>query len=100
MRATMGYTENSLEDVIEDIAILRMQLTGRLTDIRKDLDIMRRAGNRSVHYQEYLDLVERLDSARVHLYIAGEYLRGNGEWAALREEEEEDMFVYMDQEGA
>ena len=97
----MGYTENSLEDIIEDIAILRMQLTSRLTDIRKDLDNMRRSGNHSVHYQEYMDLVERLDSARVHLYIAGEYLRGNGEWAALREEEEEeDMFVYMDQEGA
>jgi hypothetical protein len=100
MRVTMGYTENSLENVIEDIAILRMQLTSRLTDIRKDLDTMRRSGNRSVHYQEYTDLVERLDSARAHLYIAGEYLRGNGEWAILREEEEEEMFSYTNQEGA
>jgi hypothetical protein len=97
----MGYTENSLEDIVEDIAILRMQLTSRLTDVRKDLDIMRRSGSFPVHYQEYVDLVERLDSARAHLYVAGEYLRGNGEWATLREEEEEeDMFVYMDQEGA
>ncbi|MDR2052906.1 MAG: hypothetical protein LBP80_05785, partial [Treponema sp.] len=82
-----------------DIAILRMQLAGRLADIRKELDTMRSSGNRSVHYQEYLDLVEQVDSARVHLYIAGEYLRGNGEWATLREEEE-DMFAYMNQEGA
>jgi hypothetical protein len=76
-----------------------MQLAGRLADIRKELDTMRSSGNRSVHYQEYLDLVEQVDSARVHLYIAGEYLRGNGEWATLREEEE-DMFAYMNQEGA
>jgi hypothetical protein len=97
----MNYTENSLEDIIEDVAILRMQLANRLVDVRKDLDIMRRSGNRSVRYQEYLDLVERLDSARAHLYIAGEYLRGNGEWAVLREEEEEeDVFSYLNQEGA
>jgi hypothetical protein len=96
----MNYTENSLEDVIEDIAILRMQLMSLLTDIRKDLDIMRRSGSSPVHYQECLDLVERLDSARSHLYVAGEYLRGNGEWAILREEEEEEVFSYMDQEGA
>jgi hypothetical protein len=95
----MGYMENSLEDVIEDITILRMQLISQLTDIRKELDIMRRTGSSPARYQEYLDLVERLDSARTHLYVAGEYLRGNGEWATLREEEE-DIFAYMDQEGA
>jgi hypothetical protein len=96
----MNYTESSLESVIEDIAILRMQLMGLLTDVRKDLNIMRRSGSFPVHYQEYLDLVERLDSARAHLYVAGEYLRGNGEWAALREEEEEEMCFYTNQEGA
>jgi hypothetical protein len=94
------YTENSLEDVIEDIAILRMQLANRLTDVRKDLDVMQKSGNRSIHYQECLDLVERLNSALLHLYVAGEYLRGNGEWAVLREEEEEDMFAYTNREGA
>jgi hypothetical protein len=94
----MRYTENSLEDIIEDIAVLRMQLTSRLADIRKELNIMQRSGNRSVHYHEYLDLVEQLDSALIHLYITGEYLRGNGEWATLREEE--DMSVYMKREGA
>jgi hypothetical protein len=97
----MNCPENSLEDVIEDIAILRMQLMSRLTDVRKDLDIMRRSRSSPRHYQECIDLAERLDSARAHLYIAGEYLRGNGEWATLREEEEEeDMFSYMNREGA
>lgn len=97
----MNCVENSFENVIEDIAILRMQLISRLTDTRKKLDIMRRTGSSPARYQEYLDLVERLDSARTHLYIAGEYLRGNGEWATLREEEEEeDMFFCINQEGA
>ncbi|MDR2785787.1 MAG: hypothetical protein LBB83_07735 [Treponema sp.] len=96
----MNYTESSLESIVEDIAILRMQLMSLLTDVRKDLDTMRKSGSSPVHHQEYQDLVERLNSARAHLYVAGEYLRGNGEWAALREEEEEDMLSYINQEGA
>jgi hypothetical protein len=82
----------SLGDVIEDMAILRMQLINHLADVRRELDIIRRTGSSSARYQECRDLIERLDSARTHLYVAGEYLSGNGEWAVFQDEEEGDMF--------
>jgi hypothetical protein len=94
----MDYKENFLDDVIEDITFLRMRLINRLNDVRKDLDIIQKSRNLPV-YQEHLDLIEQINSARIHLYMAGEYLKGNGEWATLKDEEEE-LPAYMDQEGA
>jgi hypothetical protein len=96
----MNFAESFLDDFIEDIAVLRMRLINQLRDVQKELDFMRKTRNPEDYYQEYLDIVERMDSARVHLYVAGEYLRGNGEWSILRDEEEEEMPAYASQAGA
>ncbi|MDR1352662.1 MAG: hypothetical protein LBK05_05190 [Treponema sp.] len=95
----MNYAENFLDDVIEDITFLRMRLINRLNEVRKDLETMRRSRNIPAHYQEHLDLIEQMNSARIHLYVAGEYLKGNGEWATLKDEEGE-LPACMDQKGA
>ncbi|MDR1410720.1 MAG: hypothetical protein LBI91_00780 [Spirochaetaceae bacterium] len=95
----MNYVENFLDDVIEDITFLRMRLINRLNDARKDLEIMRKSQNLPAHYQEQMDLVEQMNLARIHLYVAGEYLRGNGEWATLKDEEGE-LPAYVNQKGA
>jgi hypothetical protein len=95
----MNYAENVLDDVIEDITFLRMRLINRLNDARRDLEIMQRSQNPPPYYQDHLDLIEQMNSARVHLYVAGEYLRGNGEWATLKDEDE-DLPAYISRKGA
>jgi hypothetical protein len=85
----MTFDDTFLDDIIEDIALLRTRLMNRLRGMQEDLHTMRKSGNPLVHHQEFIDIVEQMDSARIHLYVAGEYLRGNGEWCLLQDEEEE-----------
>ncbi|MDR3335813.1 MAG: hypothetical protein LBT16_01290 [Treponema sp.] len=96
----MAFDESFVDGFTEDIAVLRMRLMARLREIQKELNVMRKSRYPALHYQEYMDLVERMDSARVHLYVAGEYLRGNGEWCLLQDDEEEEMPAYLGMEGA
>jgi hypothetical protein len=92
------------ENIIEDLETISLRLNDQLRDSQKELNILyedRDIGayrdieayrGTEAYYQDLYEMVERLDSARVHLYVAGEYLRGNSEWAFLRDVAEENLF--------
>ncbi|MDR3336189.1 MAG: hypothetical protein LBT16_03195 [Treponema sp.] len=96
----MNSEERFVEVLAEELEILRLRLNTQLKELQRGLNKARETVETSPHYQGLYDLFERLDSARVHLYVAGEYLRGNGEWAFIKNIDEEDQVEFADQAGA
>jgi hypothetical protein len=85
-------------DIIEALETIRLRLNSHLRDTQLELNTLQEDREIPACPHELFDLIERLDSARVHLYVAGEYLRGNSEWAFIRDSDEDNSFA--NQKGA
>jgi hypothetical protein len=84
----MEHEEHFLRTISADIEGLRSRLDERLNVIQNQLDALQNNRDISLHHRDLYTLADRLDSARVHMYVAIEYLKGNGERAFIQDEQD------------
>jgi hypothetical protein len=96
----MNSEERFVEVLAEELEMLRLRLNTQLKEIQRGLNKTQVTEETGLRHQGLYDLFERMDSARIHLYVAGEYLRGNGELAFIKTIDEEDQIEFIDQAGA
>lgn len=83
----MENEERFLRTLTMDLANLQSKLNERLDTIQRTLDMMKSNPDASQQHRNLYLLADRIDSARVHMYVAGEYLKGNGERAFIQDEQ-------------
>jgi hypothetical protein len=84
----MEHEEHFLKAIRTEIEELRTKLDERLTVIQGQLSALQNNRDISLHHRDLYILADRVDSARVHMYVAIEYLKGNGERAFMQDEQE------------
>jgi predicted nucleic acid-binding Zn-ribbon protein len=80
------HEEQFLKSISGYIEDLRSKLDERLSVIQDQLKDFQNSRDISLLHRDLYTLADRIDSARVHMYVANEYLKGNGERAFVQDE--------------
>jgi capsule polysaccharide export protein KpsE/RkpR len=83
----MEHEEHFLALISTDLEELRSKLDEKLDAIQNQLDTLQDNQDVSPYRQDLYTLADRIDSARVHMHVAMEYLKGNGERAFIQDRE-------------
>ncbi|GHV87982.1 hypothetical protein AGMMS50267_03420 [Spirochaetia bacterium] len=83
----MTTEDQFLDDIAKDLAALRTKLENRRVKLHTEMKLFWEQGEQTARSHELGDLVDRINFVSEHLYLSGEYLNGNGEWAMLQEED-------------
>jgi hypothetical protein len=83
----MGTEDQFLDDIAKGLADLRQKIENRRTKLQTEMKLFWEQGEQTDRSHELGDLLDRLNFVSEHLYLSGEYLDGNGEWAMVQEEE-------------